>query len=45
MNIEERVAELDKQFEEGSITQKEWALLYIQAQEDEELYPDVQEKQ
>jgi len=44
VNIDERVAELDKQFEEGLITQREWALFYIQAQEDEEAYPDVEDK-
>jgi hypothetical protein len=44
MNIEERIAELDEQFEDGLITQSEWALLFIIAQEDEETYPNVDEK-
>lgn len=40
MTLDEREDELNNLFDEGSITQREWALLYIQAQEDGGAYPN-----
>ena len=40
MNIQEREEELNELFNAGEITQKEWALLWAQALEDYECYPE-----
>jgi len=40
MTIDEREEELNKQYSEGLITYSDFALAWIQAQEDEETYPN-----
>lgn len=40
MTLDEREAELDELFENGVITQREWALLWAEALEDPETYPE-----
>jgi len=43
MEIDERGAELNDLFETGQITQKEWSLLWTEAQEDEITYSDKEQ--
>jgi len=40
MTLEEREVELNELFERGVITQREWALLWQQALDEAELYPE-----
>lgn len=40
MNIEEREKQLNEWFENGDITQREWAKLWQESLEDLETYPD-----